>query len=102
MVSRRPAAPALPHPFDFFAQLQWLDGRPLMSTIEDYRRDAFERVLFSFDPDGAPRYNRTLIGRAKKNNKTTDLILAALYRFMCWPSPATAVRLSFGGQGARH
>ena len=27
-----------------------------------------------------------LSGRAKKNYKTTDLILAALYRFLVWPS----------------
>jgi hypothetical protein len=26
------------HPFDFFDRLVWLDGRPLMSTIEPYPR----------------------------------------------------------------
>jgi hypothetical protein len=77
-----------PHPFDFFDGLRWLDGKPLLDTIERYRRDTFERVLYNFDPDGRPRYDRALIGRAKKNYKTTDLVLAALYRFLVWPSPA--------------
>jgi hypothetical protein len=84
------ASPAegAPHPFDFFARLRWLDGRALMQTIEPYRREIFERVLYSFGPDGTPRFNRTLCGRAKKNWKTTDLILAGLYRFHAWPSAA--------------
>ena len=33
-----------PHPFDFFDRLVWLDGRPLMSTIEPYRRAIFEVI----------------------------------------------------------
>jgi hypothetical protein len=74
-----------PHPFDFFRALVWLDGRPLMTTIEPYRWDIFERVLFTFDGD-APQFNLALCGRAKKNWKTTDLCLAALYRFLAWPS----------------
>jgi hypothetical protein len=56
--------PPAPHPLDFFGRLNWLDGRPLMSTIEDYRRETFAQVLYTFDPDGRPRYNRALIGRA--------------------------------------
>ena len=43
-------------------------------------------VLYTFDPDGVPVYNMALCGRAKKNWKTADLILAALYRFLAWPS----------------
>lgn len=77
-----------PHPFDFFEPLVWLDDRPLMDTIEPYRRDIFERVLFTFDADGDPLYNLALCGRGKKNWKTSDLILAALYRFLAWPSSA--------------
>lgn len=77
-----------PHPFDFFAKLVWLDGKPLMSTIEPYRRDIFERALYTFDADGWPVYDRVLSGRAKKNWKTSDLILACLYRFHAWPSDA--------------
>ncbi|HWE72962.1 MAG TPA: hypothetical protein VG328_07370 [Stellaceae bacterium] len=78
----------IPTPIEFLAKLKWLDGRPLLSTIEPYRRDTFMRVLYGFDANGRPRYNMALIGRAKKNNKTTDLILAALYRLLVWPSPA--------------
>jgi hypothetical protein len=90
-MSRRPAKAAsppsgAPHPFDFFGALVWLDGRPLMDTIEQYRRDLLSSVLWTFDDDGRPRYNFALMGRAKKNWKTTDLCLAALYRFLAWPS----------------
>jgi hypothetical protein len=75
-----------PHPFQLFDKLVWLDGRPLLDTIEDYRRELFSTVLWTFDPHGRPRYNMALVGRAKKNSKTTDLCLAALYRFLVWPS----------------
>ena len=27
------------HPLDFFSELVWLDGRPLLDTIEPYRRN---------------------------------------------------------------
>jgi hypothetical protein len=74
------------HPLAFFARLKWLDGRPLLDTIEEYRRRVFEDALFSFDDDGRPSFDRALIGRAKKNNKTTDLCLAGLYKFLMWPS----------------
>lgn len=77
-----------PHPFDFFDHLVWLDGRPLMRTIEPYRRRIFEDALYTFDAAGYPKYNRVLCGRAKKNWKSADLILAALYKFLVWPSPA--------------
>jgi hypothetical protein len=77
-----------PHPFAFFDQLKWLDGRKLMDTIEEYRRRELAELLYTFDAAGRPRYNRALRGRAKKNNKTTDLVLCGLYRFMAWPSVA--------------
>jgi hypothetical protein len=76
----------VPHPLDFFAKLRWLDGRPLLDTIEPYRRAIFETVLYTFD-GSRPRYNLAICGRAKKNWKTSDLILAALYRLLVWPSP---------------
>ena len=72
-----------PHPLDFFALLKWIDGRPLLDTIEDYRRDILTDTLYSFDGD-RPRYNLVLNGRGKKNWKTSDLILAVLYRFLAW------------------
>lgn len=77
-----------PHPFGFFDGLRWLNGRALMATIEPYRRKLFETALYRFDADGWPQYNRVLSGRAKKNFKTADLTLAALYRFLAWPSTA--------------
>lgn len=38
---RKPAmAPpaGAPHPLDFFGELVWIDGRPLLDTIEPYRK----------------------------------------------------------------
>ena len=75
-----------PYPMDFFGKLKWLDGRPLPDTIEPCRRQIFADVLYSFDGD-RPRYNLAVCGRAKKNWKTADLILAGLYRLLVWPSP---------------
>ena len=76
----------IPTSLQFFEKLQWLDGRPLLKTIEPYRRHIFTEALDSFDPDGRPSFNLVLCGRAKKNWKTADLILAGLYRLLVWPS----------------
>ena len=75
-------------PADFFGQLRWLDGRPLVDVIEPYRMRIFEEALFTFDADGRPTFNEILAGRAKKNWKSADLVLAAFYRFFMWPSRA--------------
>lgn len=75
------------NPLVFFSKLRWLDGRPLLETIEPYRRQIFTDVLFTFDDDGVPQINFVLCGRAKKNWKSADLVLAALYRVLVWPSP---------------
>lgn len=85
-VAKAVPAPEAPHPLDFFGRLVWLDGQPLLDTIESYRREIFTRALYTFDPDGRPTFNMALCGRAKKNWKTSDLVLAALYRFLVWPS----------------
>lgn len=74
------------HPLKFFDLLKWLDGRPLSDILEPYRRDIFSRVLYTFDQDGRPTYNRAFNGRGKKNWKSADLILACLYRFLAWNS----------------
>lgn len=74
------------HPLAFFEALRWLDGRPLLDTIEPYRQRMFTEALYTFDPDGRPKYNRVLNGRGKKNWKTADLVLACVYRFLAWPS----------------
>ena len=34
-------------PLDFFAHLRWLDGRPLLDTIEPYRRAILNEALYS-------------------------------------------------------
>ncbi|MBI3059123.1 MAG: hypothetical protein HYY81_07430 [Deltaproteobacteria bacterium] len=73
-------------PIEFFRALRWIDKRPLLDVIEDYRRRIFEQALFTFDEDGRPRFNLALMGRAKKNFKSADLILAALYRLLAWHS----------------
>lgn len=59
----------------FCAALRWLDGRPLLETIEPYRMRIFEEAL-------SGRYNLVLCGRAKKNWKSFDLILVGLYRLL--------------------
>jgi len=68
------------NPLKFFSKLNWIDGRPLQGVIEPYRQKIFTEALFTFDPNGRPRRNLVLTGRAKKNWKSADLILAALYR----------------------
>jgi hypothetical protein len=76
----------IPTPLEFFGQLRWLNGRPLLSTIEQYRQDIFTKAFCTFDPDGRPTYTLAVNSRAKKNYKTTDLMLAAFYKFLAWPS----------------
>lgn len=76
-----------PSPLQFFGLWKWIDGRSLLDTIEPYRREILQGALYTFDGD-RPRYNLALNGRGKKNWKTSDLILAVLYRFMAWESPA--------------
>jgi hypothetical protein len=78
----------IPSPIDLFARLEWLDGRPLLNTMEPYRRELMMRALYTFRPDGVPLYNQVLSGRGKKNWKTADLTLAALYRLLIWPTSA--------------
>ena len=61
-----------------------ITGKPLL--VEPYRERIFAEALDTRDADGRPRFNLVLCGRAKKNWKSADLILAALYRFLAWPS----------------
>ncbi|MPZ31199.1 MAG: hypothetical protein GEV13_09420 [Rhodospirillales bacterium] len=77
-----------PSPIDFYGRLCWLDGRPLLDTMETYRRELMTRALYTFRPDAAPLYNLVLSGRGKKNWKSTDLVLAAFYRLVIWESRA--------------
>jgi hypothetical protein len=68
-----------PTSLQFFAHLRWLDGTPLLDHIEEYRRELFHKALDSFDANGRPLYSMVLAGRAKKNAKSLDLILSALF-----------------------
>jgi hypothetical protein len=68
---------------EFVAPLVWIDGRPLSSTIESYRWSIFDRAFQRRDDD--PRglaYTLILCGRAKKNWKTADLMLASFYALL--------------------
>ncbi len=65
---------------EFLDQLRWIDKTPLCDHLEPYRRRLFE---LAFEPDGPGfRYNLTLCGRAKKNWKSADLVLALLWALL--------------------
>jgi hypothetical protein len=72
---------------DFINLLRWIDGTPLRSHVEPYRAKLFELALDTFEADGRPRFNLIVCGRAKKNWKTADLCLAALFALVS-DSPA--------------
>ena len=79
--------PVLPTSLQFFGRLKWLDGTPLLDHIEEYRRAIFAKMLDSFGDDGRPLYNMAVCGRGKKNWKSCDLVLAALYCLVIRRSP---------------
>lgn len=68
-----------------FTKLKWIDGRPLRSVVEPYRQQLFVRFFDERDDAGRLRFNLGLFGRAKKNWKTADLALAALYCLVSEP-----------------
>ena len=70
---------SLPTSLQFFSKLKWLDGRNLLDTMQSYRREIFTRAFDTYRDDGTPAYNLVLAGRGKKNDKTLDLTLAALF-----------------------
>lgn len=71
-------------PMEFFSLLRWIDGRPLLDVMEPYRQKILSEALSTIRPDGSPQFRRCLCGRAKKNGKTTDAVLATLYKVLCW------------------
>lgn len=79
--------PAVPTSLEFFGHLNWIDGKPLLNTIERYRRDIFTQALDTFELDGRPRYTMVLAGRAKKNWKSADLVLGAMYKLLIPEAP---------------
>jgi hypothetical protein len=72
----------------FLSKLQWLDGRPLLDTVEEYRREIFRQAFDEVGDDGKARFNLVLAGRGKKNSKSADLDLAALYAVVGKPKTA--------------
>jgi hypothetical protein len=71
-------------PLAFLSALNWLDGTPLLTTMESYRQTILTEALYTFRPDGSPLYRRVLTGRAKKSFNTTDAVLASQYKLLCW------------------
>ena len=68
---------------EFVEPLVWLDGRPLVETIEDYRWRIFDRAFTrQAGSRSAFTYSLILNGRAKKNAKTLDLVLACFYALL--------------------
>jgi phage terminase large subunit-like protein len=67
----------------FFARLKWIDGRPL--RIESYRQRLFDDFFDKRDDAGRLRYNLLVAGRSKKNWKSADLALAALFCLVSEP-----------------
>ncbi|MFY9836766.1 MAG: hypothetical protein WAK55_09900 [Xanthobacteraceae bacterium] len=70
---------------DFLRRLKWIDETPLV--IEPYRAEIFRQAFDEFDENGRPKYSLILTGRGKKNFKSADLILAALYSLMFREAP---------------
>jgi hypothetical protein len=56
----------------------------LLPGQKPYRREIFTKALDQVDANGRPIFSMVLAGRAKKNWKSADLILAALYK-LCIP-----------------
>src|ERR1043166_4599521 len=73
-------------PLRFYSKLLWINRTPLI--VEQYRQRIFQEALYTFDDDDNPHYNLILCGRAKKNWKSADLILAMFYRLLVWKSAA--------------
>jgi hypothetical protein len=72
---------------EFVSKLRWIDGQPLPDIIEPYRWRIFERFLDERDEADRLRYNLALCGRAKKNWKSADLILAAMFALVANDAP---------------
>jgi hypothetical protein len=62
---------------EFVRPLLWLNGRPLADVIEPYRWRLFDQAVTRAGLTFV--YNLVLAGRAKKNWKTADLVLACVF-----------------------
>jgi hypothetical protein len=63
---------------DWLRRLRWLDRTPLLPLVEPYRLELLERAN-ARDVGGRLLRNLILSGRGKKNAKTLDAVLDALY-----------------------
>jgi hypothetical protein len=68
----------------FLDSLNWIDGNPLV--VQPYRRRLHE-AAWSVDETGRRRYSMVLAGRAKKNDKSLDLVLEGLAHLLLCASP---------------
>jgi len=71
---------------DFLRLVVWLDGRPILNHLEPYRQKILTDVLDTRDGDRM-KFNLALLGRGKKNAKSLDLCLAALFALLANDSP---------------
>jgi hypothetical protein len=71
---------------DFLGLVSWIDGTPMLDHVEPYRRRIFE-AFDAVDAGGRARYNLGLVGRAKKNWKSADLVLKGLAALLANESP---------------
>jgi hypothetical protein len=79
---------AAPTSLQFYGRLRWLDRSPLLDRIEGYRREIFRQALDTYEgKPRRPKFSLVLCGRGKKNWKSADLILAALYCLLIRRSP---------------
>jgi hypothetical protein len=79
---------------DFLGLVHWIDGTPMLDHVEPYRRRIFE-AFDAVEVDGRARYNLGLVGRAKKNWKSADLVLKCLAALLANDSPGGNVVLLF-------
>ncbi len=71
---------------EFLGLVNWIDGTPMLTHVEPYRRRIFE-AFDTVEADGRARYNLGLVGRAKKNWKSADLVLKGLAALLANDSP---------------
>src|SRR4051812_27905589 len=69
-------------PLEFFARLHWINGHPLLDTIEPYRREMFVQAFDTFNDDGSPRFHLLLPGRGSKDYRSGEPVLAGLYSLL--------------------
>lgn len=84
---------------DFLATLYWLDSSPLVDHVEPYRRAIFSAFFDEHAEDGGLRYNLGLFGRAKKNAKSLDLVLASFFALLTDSPGGNQVYLVANDQG---